>query len=304
VLFYVEELSMLFTKQDHQRHIIPELTKLLLHGDGPADMVTKGGGHEEIPVVNLSALFTSAPEWFMTTIPHEAFGGGMMSRFLVCCLEDREIYSINIQAEDYKVKDTLERLAQGLKACNGILQGHIRGTDDAQEWVKTWYQHNETAEVEDERMLPHRNRKPANLLRIAMILSASARDTALTSTRLQQALGILDWLEPTLTKLYGLTSETVQAMEKGERRIMMKLTAVDGNELLHSDLVRGCSSYFQDGVGGMRKCILGLVEKGIVEPTYKNGMPRWPPRKWKLNNIEIKEENVVPVLNAMEGIDG
>jgi hypothetical protein len=282
-LLYVEELSMLLTKQDFQRPIIAVLTKLLLHGDGVVQLRTRKQGKKEIPYVNLSALFTSAPEWFMTTIPEEAFGGGLMSRFIVCCLDDREIYNIDIQSDDEQSREVITALTRDLSKCYGVLEGHIKGTDEAQEWVEAWYLENEQYDVTDTRLAPHRNRKPANLLRIAMILGAAALDPVLTAERLEQALAILNYFEPTLVKLYGITEETVSTMDRGEKRIMHKLSAINGAELTHRDLARACSIYFRGGTREMRHCLEGMVEKGLVNAEYKGGIRSWPPASWHLN---------------------
>lgn len=282
-LLYVEELSMLLTKQDFQRPIIPVLTKLLLHGDGPADMRTRSMGERRtVPYVNLSALFTSAPEWFMTTIPEEAFGGGLMSRFLVCCLDEREVHHIDIQADDQAGVELLDALANDLAAIHDCMKGHIKGTDEAQDWIAEWYQENEMTLDSDTRMAPHRNRKPANLLRLAMILSAAAHECELGPMRLQQALDILNYMEPTLIKLYGMAERVISAMDRGEKRILAKLGDAKEHELPHSQLTRSCAPYFRGGTKEMRACLEGMIEKGLVTPKYKSSVKVWPPRSWHL----------------------
>lgn len=282
-LLYVEELSMLLTKQDFQLPIIPMLTKLLLHGDGKVDTRTRGGGKKIIPFVNLSALFTSAPDWFMTTIPAEAFGGGMMSRFLVCCLSDRDVHHIDIQADDQDALGVISKLAKQLADLKGLMTGHIVGTDDAQRWVEPWYLDNESKNIEDGRLAPHRNRKPANLLRLAMILQASRGESVLTKEALENSLAVLDWFEPTLVRLYGITEEITSHLAKGEKRIINKLSSVQGNELLHAELAQNCASYFYHGTREMKACLEGLCEKGLVEPVYLHNRPRkWPPLGWRL----------------------
>lgn len=292
-LVYVEELSMLFTKQEHQRPLIPALTKLLLHGEGPADLRTRQmGAKRSIPYVNLSALFTSAPDWFMTTIPEEAFGGGMMSRFLVCCLQQRDVFDINIQADDAAATEATNKLIRGLIPIRKTLNGHVIGTNEAQMWIYRWYLANETAILPDERLGPHRNRKPANLLRIALILSAAAGRTepVLQLDMLQAAAELLDWLEPTLHQLYGITEELSQSVSKTETRILKCITR-GGGALLHSDLVRSTLPYFKDsgGIRGLHDCLEGMIEKGLIEPKYKHGVVRWPPQSWHLMPMGVKE---------------
>lgn len=292
-LAYVEELSMLFTKQEHQRPLIPALTKLLLHGEGPADLRTRQmGSKKSIPYVNLSALFTSAPDWFMTTIPEEAFGGGLMSRFIVCCIQQRDVFDINIQADDTAATEATNKLTKALIPIRDTLKGHIIGTNDAQAWIYKWYLANETAILPDERLGPHRNRKPANLLRIALILSAAQGRTKpiLDVDMLQSAADILTWLEPTLHQLYGITDELAHTVDKTETRIL-RCIAREGGETLHSDLVRAALPYFKDlgQIRGLHSCLEGMMEKGLVTPKYKHGVVKWPPQSWHLMPLGIKE---------------
>lgn len=282
LVLYVEELSMLLTKQDFQVPLISLLTKLLLHGDGPSEFRTRAlGKRVQIPFVNLTALFTSAPDWFMTTIPREAYGGGLMSRFIVCCLDDREVYHIDIQSDDIN-GNALAKLASELDRLRSCGSGYVRGTDDAQKWIEGWYDVNEKAPVDDDRVLPHRNRKPANLLRMALILARSQAELSLTKAHLENSLAILDWMEPTLIKLYGMTEEVANVMMGGERRILAKLRVAPEGTLTHTLLSRSCASYFRGGTQEMRRCLDGLIEKGLVEPVYKSGIRCWPPKDWKL----------------------
>lgn len=288
-ILYVEELSVLLSKQDYQRPIIPVLTKLLLHGEGPAQVRTIARGKQTIPRINLTALFTSAPEWFMSTIPSEAFGGGLMSRFLVCCLEERDVHAIDIQADDEASREVEVRLAKALRELDGRFKGHMKGTDDAQRWIEKWYLANETATVEDERYLPHQNRKPAMLLRLAMILAVTSGETKFTVEGLERASALIDWLEPTLHRLYGLTEDIVQTMGKGEKRIIHVLSHAKHEEgnVRHTRLSRSCSSYFRRGVKEMRTCLEGLVEQGVVVPEWRNGYNNvWPPQAWRIRGMD------------------
>jgi hypothetical protein len=174
----------------------------------------------------------------------------------------------------------MDTLAEELRATRDIMRGHIKGTDAANKWIKEWYIRNERAELPDTKLEPHRNRKPANLLRIAMILAAAAGTAELTRTRLEDALKILDYMEPTLIQLYGETSPIVSTMEPGERRIVSYMR-VQTRDIEHAALTRQCSAYFRGGAREMRHCLLGMVEKGLITPEYANGVISWPPRAWK-----------------------
>lgn len=283
LVFYVEELAMLLTKQDTQMHMTPTLTKLLLHGDGEVTMRTRMMGERRtLTNPNLTAVFTCAPDWFVHSIPEAAYGGGLMSRFIPCCLNDRTVYHIDIQADDV-AGGMVDELAEGLKQVRGVLRGHLRGTDAAQRWIDEWYVINESTKVEDERFLPHLNRKPANLLRVAMILCAAAGTGELSRTKLEEALEIINWIEPTLLELYGATDVLLNSMTKGERRILTYLTK--HREALHSDLARACAPYFRGGTAEMRKCLMGLVEKCRVEAVgSRRAGHTWPPKVWRIAN--------------------
>jgi len=238
------------------------------------------GERRTIPYVNLSALFTSAPDWFMTTIPEEAFGGGLLSRFIVCCLNKRDINHIDIQADDKAADEVTSKLATGLPRISGQFKGHVKGTDDAQEWITSWYLSNEAKVLEDERLSPHRNRKPANLLRLAIILAAAAEEPILSKQRLEEALAIIDWIEPTMHLLYGLASVSTQ-WSKGEKRVL-QLLSKEGGEMVHTDLANRACSYFKGYTKELRYALDGMVEKGLVEAVYRNGVRSWPPLGWKL----------------------
>jgi len=287
VLLYVEELAMLLGKREHQRAVVPFLTKALLHGEGQLEERTRGAGARiTVPMVNLSMIATTAPEWFMTSMPEEAHGGGLMSRYLVCCLDDREVYHVDIDAEGDD-DEVMTKLAGELRHVTEppSMVGQVHSTKGAQAWFKDWYMRNEVRLMTDDRLEPHRNRAPANLLRVAVLLGVAQGREQLDEEILHAALKMLEWLEPTVWRLYATTDTLGGYVSKAEQRIISRLSGEAGMAMLHPQLARLASKWFPDGVRGVKMCLEGMEEKGMVERVMREGTGRvvgWPPYGWRL----------------------
>jgi hypothetical protein len=283
LIFYVEEMSNAISKREHQRALVPFLTKALLNSGCPLDERTRGQGVINIPRANLSALFTSAPDWFLDTMPEEAYGGGLMSRFLTCYLPDRELIHTdpNAEGDDDKV---FSELASGLNDIRASMpKGHLKLTPDAASWWRAWYDKNERVEVIDPRMDPHRNRAPANALRVATLLTITTGGGIIDKPTIEQAVQIVEWYMPTIWAMYGYTDTMGSAVGRLERRVVWELQRA-GGEMLHRDLMIKVSSFVGRG-GDSKAGLMMMVEKGIIEMIQKVGMPAswYPPSLgWRL----------------------
>jgi len=287
VLLYVEELSVMLSKASYMQTMVPFLTKCLLNSGGPIEERLKSmPGKTTIEKCNLSALFTTAPDWFLTSMPEEAYGGGLMSRFVPCYLPDREVYHVDPNAEEDD-EAMFTRLSMRLNLIiKNAPKGHVKLTPKGAEWFVKWYMENERKEVFDARMEPHRNRAPANALRLALLLAISCGERIISQERIKQAVNILEWIAPTVWAMYGFTDEMGSGVGRGEKVIIATLKKGKEHTLLHSELMQGCLSRF-NGLRDMKEVVWGLVEKGVVEPLYKEGqMPSsWPPRGWRLRKV-------------------
>lgn len=285
VILYVEELSMLLSKRDYMRPIIPLLTKFLLNSGGPQEERTRTRGEKiTIPKVNLSALFTTAPDWFLETIPEEAYGGGLMSRFLPCYIPHREIFHVdpNAEGDDEIAFTNLAVDLAEIKRCSP--KCHIKMTDEGVRWFSKWYEDNEKKLVEDERMDPHRNRAPASVIRLAILLAVSNGEGVISKDRVEQAVEILNWIAPTIWAMYGFTDEQSSGVSRGEKSIILKLQSCMEGTITHTDLMRSCLSRFKRGRNELKMCMEGLEEKGLVVRIPKKGglTKHWPPAGWRL----------------------
>ena len=287
VLLYVEELSMLLSKRDYMRPMIPLLTKLLLNSGGPVEERTRTA-REKITIerANLSFLATSAPDWFIDSIPEEAYGGGLMSRLTVCYLPGREVIYIDPNAEDDGGEFFVSMATEMCQLLAHTPPGHMKFTRDAVDVLLPWYQENERRLIADERLNPHRNRLPANVIRLAIILSVSCGERVISRARFEQAVKLLEWFAPTVWAMYGYTDAAANDVNRRERRVVQTLID-NGGKMKHAAFARatlgafGCRRTWQD-------CLAGLEEKGLVRRWQRPGQPAgvWPPGEWEVVDVQ------------------
>lgn len=282
-ILYSEELSTLISRREHQSDLIPFLTKALLVGKGQMDWRTRGAGKKiTVGPFNLSFLGTTAPSWFVDTMPAEAYDGGFMSRLLVCHLEERDTFHIDMNAEgDYR--ETLRVLAGELVGLVGRMPvGHIKGSAAANKWIKEFYPGNEAEIIEDSRMEPHRNRRPANLLRLGMIIACSEGRGEIDEGHVETAHGVLKYLEPTMHSMYAGTDNIAHDVGRAETKVLARLRSC-GGEMEHKEMVQFCGRHVKGGMRSIRDLLEGLCEKGLVKKVNKPfmGPNTWPPMGWQ-----------------------
>jgi hypothetical protein len=205
-LAYAGEMSVLLGKGSYADSIIPKLTDMIGKTTKFSWATVKRGGKIEFVNPCVNALFTSAPDWLAEAIPSIVFGGGTLSRFLMCVRDGPE--RVVTWAKRLKEGDV-----RGLVTDLAILtdrKGRFREpTGRAFKWYHEWYQQHckltLTGEIADERMAPYHSRKHVHLLRLAanMEMAAGADELLFTEGRLIQALTVLDWLEVDIPKAYA-----------------------------------------------------------------------------------------------------
>src|SRR5262245_25482454 len=161
-----KELAVLLGKQKYNEGMIAILTDLF---DSPDEWTykTRGKGEVKLKNVTLTMLGASTPDWLITAIPQDAFGGGFMSCLLFVVQESTErCYPIPVPPPGH---DALVEELQRLKA----QQGQIELSAQALSWYSLWYAASRKGIPEDEKMAGYLERKPDHLLRLAMILALS-----------------------------------------------------------------------------------------------------------------------------------
>jgi hypothetical protein len=193
-------------KGSYADSIIPKLTDIIGKTTKFSWSTVKRGG--KISFVNpmVNALFTSAPDWLVENIPAVVFGGGMLSRFLICVRDQPEQVVTWGQPIDPQRKLALVNQLKILTRAAGV---YPRPTGEAYAWYDAWYQEHARRtlkdEIPDERMAPYYSRKHDHLLRLAALLqiASPSRTMQFTVEKFEQALRILDWLEVDIPKVYS-----------------------------------------------------------------------------------------------------
>lgn len=301
LLLYIEEMADVFNMKQSQTHMVNKLTALLNNDDAYEDakksMQIGPDGKLKDPLrierPCLSALFTSAPTWFLESMTKTTRNGGFMSRVLGCHLEDRDHTHMSLvrneeddsQAQVAKMGDELRQLTEGVKGAFKV------DKEAADEYVKWYYNsENETKLMPEGDYRTVRVRRHENVLKIAMLMGVAHGEQVVRPRYLEQAIEITEWLEPTMGEFYGWADAMESVRGQLERAITRTLVKNPAG-MLHSKLSQTVNSYAQkgDGVRTLRSVLQGMHEAGQVRYVSKTGMDAvspftndtaWPPKGW------------------------
>lgn len=160
---------------------------------------TKTQGAEFLHNVVLNLLGASTPDWLRRSIPHDAAGGGFMSRFMFVYAEalDKLISIPKITGE---LAQAYSNLTHDLSMIRE-LKGEFTMTSAAEKffdgWYKNWMQHMG-------RFAGYEAKKHTYVLKLSMILSACESDSLIIEKRhLDSALECLKEIEPGMKEVTG-----------------------------------------------------------------------------------------------------
>jgi hypothetical protein len=246
------ELAVLLGKQKYNEGMIALLTTLF---DSPDEWTykTRGRGEVRLKNVTLTMIGASTPDWLITAIPQDAFGGGFMSRLLFVVQETTDrCYPIP------EPPPALDTLVDALRRIQG-LGGEMRLTPEALEWYSTWYAATRKAVPEDEKMAGYHERKPDHLLRLAMVLALAEGKTTMDVEHLMRASHALAFLEGEM--LYTFKWLGMRPIGQDQERIVRTLRAC-GGRMEHGELLRKLI-YFMNA-RQFADAIRTLVESRVV----------------------------------------
>lgn len=269
-LAYAGEMSVLLGKGSYADSIIPKLTDIIGKTTKFSWTTVKRGGKVEFVNPMVNALFTSAPDWLVDNIPAVVFGGGMLSRFLICVRDQPEQVVTWGKPID---EDQKRRLVNQLKVLTRPAGLFPRPDGSAFKWYDEWYQDHAARtlrdEIPDERMAPYYSRKHDHLLRVAALLTlAASAPMVYTVERFEQALRILDWLEVDIPKVYSqMALSPVAAAQQAVCRALTRAGGMMDHSRLQKRVWRVCplKEHFN-------AVIESLVEMGVLRVHKNIGM--------------------------------
>lgn len=153
----------------------------------------------EKPVINIIGATT--PEWIADNMTQSVIGGGFASRVIWVVEPDvarRQMFYRKIIAkygEGY-----FETLKQNLLTDLTHIANNIAGefeldSEETEDWFEEWYQAT-AGKVDDKKLTSYFERKPAHILKVAMLLHCAHSDNlTMTRTDIEQAKKILAFTE-------------------------------------------------------------------------------------------------------------
>lgn len=253
------ELAVMLGKQKYNEGMISILTSLF---DSPDEWTykTKSSGKMTLKNVTVTMLGASTPDWLISAIPQDAFGGGFMSRLLFVVQDNTDrCYPIPEPPPSYDL------LLQDLKKIRST-KGVIVFTPDAFDWYVQWYAASRKNIPEDEKMAGYHERKPDHMIRIAMIMAVAAGRLVLTQEDILRSSRILYFLEKEM--LYTFKWLGMRPIGQDQERVVRTIKAAGGT-IEHGDLLRKLIYFmnapqFKNSIDTLKQ---SNVVKELVTPT-------------------------------------
>lgn len=168
---------------------------------------TRLGGREEIPRPWLNMIAATTPTWLGNNLNQSAVEGGLVARTLYVYSDEQIIKSPfpRYTPELKRLEEALVHDLAHISVLNGVFDFEGGEGGDAYTWYDRWYKDDSRLpRIRDNRTYTYFVRKPQHLLKVAMLVSLSKRDTLkFTVEDLEIGLALLDSIEPGMTKAFS-----------------------------------------------------------------------------------------------------
>jgi hypothetical protein len=264
MLVYAGEMSTLIGKQSYGESMIPSLTDMLTK-TSKVSWGTVKRGYKTIENICVNALMTSSPDWLVDNIPAVAFGGGLMSRLLVCVQDGSEQV---VTWGDAIPRESINASVRDLRRLGQTTGTFGRPTGAAFSWYDNWYheiaKQIERGDLPDERMIPFYARIHDHLLRLTGLLTiAAGDDLEFTVERMEQAWSIIGWTMEDIPKAYA--SMGLAPIQAAQHAVVAALEKNSGS-MDHSSLHRRVYRH-APLAGHFREVMSSLIDLGVVGTT-------------------------------------
>lgn len=260
-LIYAPELAVFLGKQKYNEGLVMLLTDLFDNPD-KWESATKGQGRNPLTDVCISFVGCSTPDWLVSAIPQDAFGGGFMSRILFVVQHDTpRCYPVP------RPKPQPPILLSYLQKLRSMTPRAITFKDeDAAEWYNLWYVGNKGNVPEDEKMAGYHERKPDHLLRLAMLLAVGTDRWAMGREDLIRASEMLSFLEDQMLDTFKLFG--AKQIGQDQERVLRVLKS-NGGTLPLSEIMRKMINYMH--IGQLTLVLDTLVKAKLVQQQVQPG---------------------------------
>lgn len=173
-----DEFGTFFDPDD--KHMVNLLISLWDGKRGSFSKITKtsGADHIENPWINMIACTT--PGWIADNFGENMIGGGFTSRCIFVYAEKkRQLVALPDEVAPADYEERREKLIHDLEIISQLI-GEMQITPPAREWMRAWYAkhwENLPPELNNEQFGGYLARKQTHIVKLAMILSISKRDS-------------------------------------------------------------------------------------------------------------------------------
>jgi hypothetical protein len=236
-------------------------------GDWPNTL--KGSGVEELKQVNVTLLGGSSPEHFDETIPEVNIKGGFIGRTLMVVENKRSktnpLTMIDEPKEEELFSCVTPEIVSRAKEISQ-LKGRFKWTLEAKTRFDPWYIEWRSRSFSDKTGIS--NRIPDHVLKVAMCLSLSRRNT-LTLEREDIEESIIECLSLTTNTRRMTEGKGAQPLAPGTRIVLNLLIKAEGNESTRAEILnRGYGEFDSDDLDRIEKT---LKERGIIDIINNRG---------------------------------
>jgi len=262
-LIYAPEMAVFLNKQKYNEGLVQLITRFM---DCPDEWASGTIMRGKTPLRNIaiSVLMCSTPDWFVTNIPEDTFGGGFVARNLLVVQESSARCEPIPRPGDPTIKERLMMQLAWFHTFMGAckIEGHT-GIPGCKCKFCTWYRKHtiDSQHPEHELLGTYYQRKQGHVVRLAMCLHVGTHYEydihTICEECFERAVKILDWNEKFLPNLFRQLFKT-QAGQDAE--IILRAIRAAGGTIAHSNLIRKMQYKF--GATQVKSVISSLKEAG------------------------------------------
>lgn len=256
-LVYAPEMAVFLGRQDYMRGIIPLLTRFM---DCPDHWVneTIGKSKRELFNVAITCLMCSTPDWFISAVPEDVFGGGFIARNILVVQNDTPRCEPRPIPGDPSLK---RHLVEELALIHAI-EGEMTRSKAQEKRYDDWYRQfkEETKNPEHELLGTYYQRKPDHIQRTAICLHLASHGTMeLCTSCFEEAVAIINWIDQFVPPLL---QQMFKSGSGQERELVLRTLRAHGGYMHHSYLLRKLS--YKLNATQVRAVIGSLREEGTI----------------------------------------
>lgn len=248
-------------------HLITFLTDIY-DCDDEWEYSTKHSGTDKIQGACLNFIGAITPDWLARNLPMDAIGGGYSSRVLFVVGRQKH-KRVTIPPDSPALRQMARVLSEDLEKI-ATLTGPISWDPEAYAYYDEWYQgiDDENPSIDDPRFQGYLERKPAMVLKSAMIMSAAKRDSLVIMPEdVSQSLVLIEQLEPYMTDAFGGLGEYDKAVVI--EKVMKQL--ITRREMSFEELLK--ANWRDIDIEGLKTIMETLRIMGTVTVIERDGVP-------------------------------